>query len=208
MNIRIEEMKNQDHTTQKLITEIFVECFYELYSGFARSRKELEDILYGSFNPSSFVIAYLNDEPVGILGYADNKNRSLTLDNKKFKSHLGFIQGSIVYSILKSEFHSKLNYDDQVGYIEFIATLPHARGKKVAQSLMKHFFENSGYRQFVLEVGDTNEVAINTYKKLGFVEFNRKPDKHSRETGFNSRIFMIHDPHKNEYENANDVVNI
>lgn len=196
MNIRIENMKNEDVASQKIITEIFVECFYNLYSGFAKNHKQLEDVLYGSFRAEHFMIAYLDDQPVGLLGFADNKNRSLMLDKKKFKSELGFIKGSIAYFILKSEFHPKLNYDDCVGYIEFIATLPHSRGKKVAQSLMTHFFDTSNYKKFVLEVGDTNEIALNTYIKLGFEEFDRKPDKHSRQTGFNSRIYMMRDPLK------------
>lgn len=194
MNINIKAMKNSPYASQEDVTKIFVESFYNLYSGFAKDKKQLEDILLGSFQTNSFFIAYIDKQPVGLLGYSDNKNRALTLNKKKFRTSLGLIKGSIAYSILKKEFHSPLNYDDHVGYIEFIATIPQARGKRVAQSLMTYFFQNSEYKQYILEVGDTNKSALNLYKKVGFKEFDRKPDKHSKQTGFNTRIYMIHEP--------------
>lgn len=194
MNINIKIMKDIPFTAQEDVTKIFVESFYNLYSGFAKDSKQLEDILLGSFQANSFFVAYIDQQPVGILGFSDNKSRALKLDKKKFISNLGFIKGSIAYSMLKKEFHSPLPYGDQVGYIEFVATLPQARGKKIAQHLITYFFQNSEYKKYILEVGDTNEAALNLYKKIGFKEFDRKLDKNVRQTGFNHRIYMLFEP--------------
>jgi ribosomal protein S18 acetylase RimI-like enzyme len=42
----------------------------------------------------------------------------------------------------------------------------------------------------VLEVADTNLNAVNLYTKLGFKEFKRVEEKHSKASGINYLVYM------------------
>ncbi|WP_413488749.1 GNAT family N-acetyltransferase [Carnobacterium divergens] len=194
MDTTIKSMDCLSNETQEEIAMIFSNSFYSLYKSFAKDEHQLAKVLKGSFQ-ANWLVAYKNNEPIGLLSYSDNQNRAICLNKKTIRKELGLIKGSIVYSILAKEFHQPLNYADDVGYIEFIATLPEARGQKVAQRLITHLFDQKKYSKYILEVGDTNEIAVNLYKKMGFKEFERKVDMNSKQTGFNERIYMENSPY-------------
>lgn len=175
---------------QEDIAKIFVEGFYDKFSGLCSDKEKLIKIFMGSFCSESVYIAYIEDKPVGIMGISDNKKRVLSLDKKRFKTYLGYIKGIFSYHILKKEFNEPLYYKNNVAYIDFITTLVEARGNNVARTLLKILLEDKRYSEFILEVGDTNNIALNLYTKMGFEEFDRKTEKYPKQTGFNERIFM------------------
>lgn len=55
---------------------------------------------------------------------------------------------------------------------------------------MKHVKEELPYKRYVLEVTDSNHVAISLYQKLGFREIERKSEDDAEEKGFSDRIYM------------------
>lgn len=48
----------------------------------------------------------------------------------------------------------------------------------------------TNYQDFVLDVTDINDNAIQCYMRIGFEEFKRILEKHGKQKGFNERIFM------------------
>lgn len=190
LNLTIQSMADLSQEKKKDVAKVFVSAFYPLYTSFAKTEAQLVNAFEEAFQEDIFHIAYAGEQPVGIIGCSNNQKRGLQLDKKKLQKSLGFIRGTIAYKVLSKDFHSPLPYDDHVGYIEFIATTPEARGKKVAQRLIQDLFNRTDYTEFILEVGDTNEVAVNLYKKMGFNEFERKMEEYPKQTGFNERIFM------------------
>ncbi len=55
---------------------------------------------------------------------------------------------------------------------------------------MKHVQEELPYKRYVLEVTDSNQVALSLYQKLGFREIERKSEEKKEEKGFSERICM------------------
>lgn len=48
----------------------------------------------------------------------------------------------------------------------------------------------SSYEDYVLDVTDVNTAAIRYYSSLGFKEFKRVKEKHSKQKGFLTKIYM------------------
>lgn len=92
--------------------------------------------------------------------------------------------------LLNKEFNTPLDFTDETAYIECVATSEDARGKGVCTALFKHVMQELSYREYVLDVADTNMNAIRLYKKLGFEEFMRKLEKNAKLKGFTARIYM------------------
>lgn len=59
--------------------------------------------------------------------------------------------------------------------IEFLATLPQARGKGVATALLDRAHQLRGPRGLSLVVSDNNTAARALYKRAGFAEIDRRP---------------------------------
>jgi ribosomal protein S18 acetylase RimI-like enzyme len=55
---------------------------------------------------------------------------------------------------------------------------------------MNHFFALPQYDEYILEVADTNTAAVKLYEKLGYKEFKRIKEKHSRISGINYLIYV------------------
>ncbi len=98
------------------------------------------------------------------------------------KKHFGFLKGVISTFVLKEEFEKQLEYPVTTGYIEFVAVLLQLCFKKVCCW--------TNYQDFVLDVTDINDNAIQCYMRIGFEEFKRILEKHGKQKGFNERIFM------------------
>lgn len=77
-----------------------------------------------------------------------------------------------------------------MGTVEFVATSTEYRSKGVASSIINHIFETTPYNEYVLEVADTNEKAVRLYEKLGFSEFMRVKEKHSKQSGINNLLYL------------------
>ena len=90
----------------------------------------------------------------------------------------------LAYNVMKNEFNPALPYDEETGYIECVATTTKARGKGVSTALMQHVKEELPYKRYVLEVTDSNQVALSLYQKLGFREIERKSEIDAEEKGF------------------------
>ena len=76
-----------------------------------------------------------------------------------------------------------------MGYVEFVATSEELRGRGVASNLINYFIEFPEYKEYVLEVADTNKSAVSLYEKLDFKEFKRIEMKNKKQSGVNYLLY-------------------
>lgn len=189
-NIRICKMSDYDHDVAYEVANVFVDGYYKDLSFFTKDRERLRNAFKSTFCPDVFYLAEMDGKIAGILACSNNRQRAMHIDKRSMRKHLGFFMGSLAYKFLSKEFNTALTYPDDTGYIECVATIESARGKGVCTALFKYVMKELPYKEFILDVADTNENAYRLYKKLGFTEFKRKPEKHGKIKGFNERIYM------------------
>lgn len=188
--IEVLKMADLDESIKHEVSRVFIEGYYNELSFFAKDPERLANAFEDAFIAEVFYLALIDGQVVGMLACANNKTRAMRLDPKKLRKALGFFAGSLAYLVLKNEFHRPFQYADDVAYIECVATGITARGQGVATALLNDVLRNLPYTEYILEVVDTNEKAFRIYQKLGFEEFERKPEKHAKQKGFNARIYM------------------
>lgn len=188
--IRANEFNND---TKIKISEIFVEGFHQWLIFFSKDKDKLIKAFSHMFNLEVFYIAVIDEEIAGITACTDGKVPSVHLSRKELKKHLGFFKGTITYFILKREFELKVypfEITEGMGLVEFVATSNKYRGQGVASAIMKHIFASTPYDVYALEVADTNTKAVKLYEKLGYSEFLRVKQKHSKQSGVNHLVYM------------------
>lgn len=188
--IRSSEFNND---TRMKISEIFVDGFFQWLKFFSKDKVKLVKAFSHMFNLEVFYVAIINGEIAGITACTDGKVPSVHLKRKELKKHLGFFMGSITYFVLKREFEEK-SYPFEItkgmGMVEFVATSAKHRGKGVASAIMKYIFDSTPYEVYALEVADTNTKAVKLYEKLGYSEFLRVKQKHSKQSGVDNLVYM------------------
>lgn len=178
----------------KQLSAIFVDGFYQWLKFFSKDKHKLANALEHMFNLNVFYVA-LNDsnEITGMAALNNGKESTVTLSKKDFLKHLGCLRGFIAYKVLKHEFEEKkypFDMKPETGYVEFVATSFAHRGKGVASSIIEYFFALSEYKEYVLEVADTNANAVRLYERLGFKEFMRVEMKNKKQSGVNHLLYM------------------
>lgn len=188
--IRASEFGND---TNIKISKIFVDGFFQWLNFFSKDKEKLTKAFSHMFNLEVFYIAIIDGEVAGIAACTDGKVSSVHLKSKDLKKHLGFIMGTITYFILEREFEQKLypfEITKGMGMVEFVATSTKYRGQGVASAILKHIFDYTPYDIYALEVADTNTKAVKLYEKIGYSEFLRIRQKHSKQSGVNNLVYM------------------
>ncbi|MEG6612064.1 GNAT family N-acetyltransferase [Pseudoclostridium thermosuccinogenes] len=189
-NVLVRKMTDYDRDVGYEVANVFVDGYYKDLSFFSKDREKLRNAFKGTFCPDVFYLAEMDGKIAGMLACSNNRQRAMHIDKTMMKRHLGFVMGNLAYYLLKKEFNTPLTYPDNTGYIECVATSEAARGKGVCTALFQHVMQELPYREFILDVADTNQNAYRLYKKLGFSEFMRKQEKHPKLKGFNERVYM------------------
>lgn len=188
--IRAGEFEND---AKMKISEIFVDGFFQWLNFFSKDKDKLTKAFSHMFNTEVFYVAVIDGEIAGITACTDGKVPSVHLESKELKKHLGFFMGTIAYSVLKREFEEKsypFEIERGMGMVEFVAVSTKYRGQGVATEIMKHIFDTTPYGVYALEVADTNTNAVKLYEKLGYAEFMRIKQKHSKRSGVNYLVYM------------------
>lgn len=191
--IEIQRASEYSKNTNDIISEIFVDGFYQWLHYFSKDKKKLVRAFSHMFNLDVFYVALSDGKICGIAACNDGRIKSVHLEKKALKKHLGFVRGTIANIMLKREFEEKpypFSIEPEMGCIEFVAVSLEYRGKGVASVIIRHIFQTTPYSNYVLEVADTNLSAVNLYTKLGFKEFKRVEEKHSKASGINYLVYM------------------
>ncbi len=139
---------------------------------------------------SKFYVTESENEIIGVMAISDCNGRAVATDIASYKKNFGFIKGNIANLVLKEEFESPLDYPPTTGYIEFVAVRNTYQRKGIATTILKESIIQSSYGDYVLDVTDVNTAAIRCYSALGFKEFKRIKEKHSKQKGFSAKIYM------------------
>ncbi len=190
--IRANESGNHTNAAAEIST-IFVEGFYQWLHFFSKDKDKLIRAFAHMFQLDTFYTAVIDGELAGITACTDGRQPVVVLKKKVLRKHLGIIMGSITYYVLRREFELKkypFAIGKEMGMIEFVATSPKYRGQGVASAVISHIIESTPYREYALEVADTNVNAVKLYEKLGFREFMRVEQKNSKQSGINHLVYM------------------
>jgi len=176
------------------MAEIFTEGFYDQgIKFFSKDKAKLARAFAHMFILDGFYVAHDGENIMGFVGVAEKKPPPIKLNKRTLTHELGFFRGWLAYWGL-NRFSINNPYpfemDAQTASIEFVATAPAYRGRGVASQLLTHAMQDFVFNKYVLEVVDTNPGAISVYKKLGFVEFQRKPSPAPKRSGFNYFVYM------------------
>lgn len=185
---------------RKDASRIFVDGFYTWLKVFSKDKNKLILAMEHIFNSQLFYVSVINDEIAAIAACCDNSSQSVALDKSQFVKYLGSLRGSLAYKMLNREFIAKqcpFDVTDEMATIEFVATSQKYRGKGCATELIKFITDNQPYSAYALEVADTNTIALSLYEKLGFKEFMRVKEKHSKRAGLEHYIYMRFDKANN-----------
>ena len=172
------------------ISELVVDAYYDLIVHFKKDA-QITSALAESLLLEYFYVAAENGEVASIVACKKDKPPPIVLDKKVFLKHLGLIMGNIAYPIItKHMMEHKYPFEltEQTGSIEIVATAQKYRGKGIAQELAERVMSGLAYKDYVLEVIDTNAGAIRLYEKLGFKEIMRT--NAPKNAGFREFIYM------------------
>jgi ribosomal protein S18 acetylase RimI-like enzyme len=175
---------------QRQITEIVTDAYWEQISRLCDDRGKMIAAMLGAYNAEYFLVAFDGNTAVGVAACCPPGARAAKINAEQMRRALGDELGHIACEIMKTEFETPRSFGPDSAYIEFVATAPSAQGKGVASAITKHIIENAPYSRLVLEVADTNAVAIKLYRKLGFAEFKRVTEPNREEIGLDYRIYM------------------
>lgn len=188
--VEVRRMDEYERDVRDEVSALLVEGFFPKLAYFTKDRGKLAAAFRDGFRADMFYVAELDGAIVGILGCSIDTRRALVARKTSLRRGLGFLTGSIAYAALKRSFNSPLRYGPGNGYIEWVATAERARGRGVSTALFHHVMDRAGYGSLTLEVLDFNENAFRLYRKLGFVEYDRKPARGMEKQMFKERILM------------------
>ena len=188
--ILVKKLLDYDQGMRDEAANVFVDGYYNDLSFFSKDKEKLKNAFEPLICADVFYVAEMDGAIVGLLACSHNRQRAMSINNAILYKHLGLVRGNLAYYLLKKEFNTPLSFPDDTAYIECVATSENARGQGVCTALFQHVMQELPYREFRLEVVDTNLPAYRLYQKLGFTEFSRKQVKWSKLKGFHEKINM------------------
>lgn len=165
--------KELTHSQKIQVCELVYQGFYKKLSNYWIFEKNIEKgstVLQGCINYNNGIYAIEDGNVVGFIGIQFRKNKFREFNISTLKSHYGLIGAT--WRGLLNKFENKSNSlkDDEM-YIDLIVVDANHRGKGIASLLIEKVtnlsIENN-FNKILLDVVDTNESAINLYKKLGY----------------------------------------
>lgn len=157
------------------VANSIITAFDNDFSGFIKQfgREFVLDFMGQVLQMKYFYVAEQADHIIGILAISDSNGRSTKLDRQQLTKSFGRFK-TFLLSLGFSDFEKPIKIPATTGYIEYVAVDATQRGQGLAQQMLKESMRIAGFKDYVLDVKDSNEAAIRCYQKLGFREFTRK----------------------------------
>lgn len=176
---------------RRLLVELYLDAFGADFRWFATDPRRLADAFEHMLVPELFHVAVLDGEPAGLAARTDGRQQSVRPRLWPLLRRLGPIRGGIGGIMLRREFSGSLDLPPGTASLEFVGTAAAHRSSGVATALLEHLMRHSDCTAFVLEdIADVNTAALNLYRKLGFVEYRRRPVPHTARTGIGAYVSM------------------
>lgn len=183
-------IRKAEETDRNNISLCIAEGFENDFSVLCKDTQKVADAIAAGLNMERFYVADIKGDIAGTLAISDCTGRAARVDKISLKRNFGFLKGMIGAFVLKEEFEGQLEYPVTTGYIEFVTIRKKYRKQGIATTMLQESMLLTHYQDFVLDVTDINSNAIKCYTNIGFEEFKRIPEKHSKQKGFNEKIFM------------------
>lgn len=188
MNIvTIRKAKESDRIN---LSHIIAAGFEKDFSPLTKDMGKVAKALCSGIQIERFYVAQQGEQMLGAAACTDNTGRACYPKRAELRQNFGFIKGTFSYYVLRDEFMQPLSYDSDIGFIEFVTVSGNARGKGIAKQILTGIVEQSGYKEFILDVTDVNNYAIKAYTTFGFIETHRIPAKHPKHQGYSEKVFM------------------
>ena len=184
------QIRKAQEADRNSIALCIAEGFEKDFSVFCKDNQKVTAAIAAGLKVKSFYVADIEGNIAGVLAISDCNSRAARVESVSLKKQFGFFKGIIGAFILKKEFEGRLEYPVTTGYIEFVSVRKKYRRQGIATTLLQESMLLTNYRDFVLDVTDINHNAIKCYTKIGFKEFERVPEKHGKQKGFQSKIYM------------------
>lgn len=120
-----------------------------------------------------FYVAEQAGQIIGVLAISDANGRATKLDRQQLAERFGRFKAFLL-GLGFSDFEKPIKIPKTTGYIEYVAVDAAYRGQGLAQQMLKESMKLAGFKDYILDVKDSNEAAIRCYQKFGFREFTRK----------------------------------
>ncbi|MGC7103022.1 GNAT family N-acetyltransferase [Amycolatopsis lurida] len=174
------------------ITEVLVRGFAEDFSYFSKDTGALADAFAHMLLLDRFHVACVDGDPAAVATLTSGTEQCFAPKWRPLRKHLGLLRGTVCYFVIRTQFMAvSEGVTDGVAEIGFVTAAPEYQGRGVATSLMRHLIATPGFRAFVLEeIKNNNAPALGLYRKLGFTEYRRRPEKHATRAGFDAYISM------------------
>jgi len=173
------------------ISALVVEAYYDLLQHFKKDVHKITMALAESVLLEYFYVAVVNGEVAAIVACKKDKPPPVKLEKRVLAKHLGLIMGNIAYPVINKhmlEHRYPFKLSEQTASIEIVAVAAKYRGQGIAQGLTEHVMNELPYKNYVLEVVDTNRAAIGLYEKMGFSEIARVAAP--KNAGFNHFLYL------------------
>ncbi|WP_233519929.1 N-acetyltransferase [Prauserella sp. PE36] len=177
---------------RRRITEVLVHGFAEDFSFFSKDPGALADAFAHMLLLDRFHVACVDGNPAAVATLTSGTEQCFAPKWAPFRRHLGLLRGTVCYFVVRNQFMGvSEGVTADVAEIGFVATAPEYQGRGVATVLLRHLIAVPGFRAFVLEeIKDNNTPALGLYRKLGFTEYRRRPQKHAARAGFEAYVSM------------------
>lgn len=183
-------IRKADVKDKKQIANTIAICYEREFSTLEKDMRKIGSALEPGIQWGNFYVAELNGSIIGISACSDCDGRALHIDKYYFRNALGIIKGTIAIFFLSDEFMHSLPYPKETGYIEIVGVLPEYQGNGIAKKIIHEIIASTKYNEFILDVTDINVPAQKCYEHIGFVEYERVPERGGKIKGFKERIFM------------------
>ena len=159
-----------DNIREKL-SELYVEAFFnDELKYFSGDKVKLVNAFTHVFLLEYFFVAVIDSEIVGMAACMGNDSFCMKFNKKIIIKHLGLFKGLFTCFSYKGYPKRCARLDKDTAYLEFLAVSNKHQKKGIGSTLMKYLFALPQYKHFEGEVLDTNQHALELYKKLGFKE--------------------------------------
>ena len=166
--------------------------FAEDFAAITRDRERLAAAFEPILLPERIYLALRDGVPAGIATLTEAGEEIFAPRWRPLRRALGVLRGTVLHVVVRAWFMGD-DPDGVPGQVEIgsVATAPEHRGHGVATALLRHLLATPGPRVHVLrDIKDTNEAALNVYRRLGFAEYARRPARFAKRAGFSAYVSM------------------
>lgn len=183
-DLKIVKLSEIDNNIKVYSMRVFVEIFYELYRSLSKDKSILQDFFLATFDHHLTYAAIDGTRVVGFLAIATAKERSMKFNKNIYIKFFGKVMGTIIYyQLMPILGYPNLDNTQDIG-IDYLATLPSARGKGVATILIDYTCTNLCDDVCYIDVSATNTTAKTLYEHVGFIEYDQEYSLTTRLKGF------------------------